>query len=484
MAVVDIVWTVIEKCDWVTVTPLSGTGNTFVEIRTEEAPIKPEYSKEDLECNVVFEATINGVKTTTSTCVKRCPRECDCPGDFHVEPVKVLPKEDAEHIIIGTYFGSDDFMESCLVGPSIKKPSCGCNILRIFEDGDNANEDDEQDDDLAIDDWINNISFENGSIYADVDKNRSEDTRETNIDIYYSSGKKECDSLTLTVTQAGSRCICENFSISDVGIITTNDPSLVVTIGTYNFDIKSDDKPDACYEVLNVSTDVSWVTNIVFDSVNNIVTANLGETTEYGVERYCNVSVSYLADGESCETEFTVTQKVESPIIECSCDKLVTTPQKIGTKTIISDKDSLPCIGGDIQFDLVSYGNFKMISYQDNSEATQFTAKDKMLIGTYDFLNELCNQDLLSFEAAPDNGNTKVCLEWGDGNIYAYIDGIVTPREYGSGVKINAIYNENICENASFYIDVESVKYTINMIDGPASNCGGGNYTFKAIIQG
>jgi hypothetical protein len=148
----------------------------------------------------------------------------------------------------------------------------------------------------------------------------------------------------------------------------------------------------------------------------------------------------------------------------------------------MADKDSLPCVGGDIQFDLITSGDFTMLTYEDNEDgSTQFMAAERILIGHYT-LDVCAEESKLSFAAAPDNGNTKVCLEWNGGNIYAYINGLITSKERGSGVKIIVSYDGEVCNDVSFYIDVVSTSYRFEVTDHP--ECGGGNYTFKAIIQG
>lgn len=479
MAVVDIVWEVVKKCDWVTVTPLSGTGNTFVEIRVEEAPMQAEYHESDLKCDVVFEATINGVSRSATTCVERCPRQCTCPGDFFVTPVGVLPQSSGNQVLIGKYSGSEEFMDMCLVGPSVIKPQCGCNVLKIFEG--NENDDDTPIEEPTDDSWVNSIKFDNGNIYADIDKNPSEDPRTVYIDIYYGSGPNNaCEPIKLKVTQSGSHCLCDNFDVNEVPTITNNGPLDGVTIGTYNFDVES---TTSCYKILNTTTNCNWVTNIAFSNGN--VTASIGEVTEFNVERSCVVTVRYKADiDSSCELQFTVKQKVTyiPPQPECSCDNVHITTKQIETKSITADKDSLPCVGGDIQFDLITSGDFTMLTYEDNEDgSTQFMAAERKLIGYYT-LGDCAEESKLSFAAAPDNGNTKVCLEWNGGEIYAYINGLITSKERGNGVKIIVSYDGEVCNDVSFYIDVVSTSYRFEVTNHP--ECGGGNYTFKAIIQG
>ena len=106
-----------------------------------------------------------------------------------------------------------------------------------------------------------------------------------------------------------------------------------------------------------------------------------------------------------------------------------------------------------------------------------FTAHDELNVGTYT-IGDCIDETKLRFEAQPDDGRTKVCVNWHDKVIYVTIDGEISAEEMGKGVKINTFYDNVLCEDSSFYIETIPVNYDITL--NGEYECGGGEYTFKA----
>ena len=412
MEKVDIIWRVKEDslCDWVTVSPMSGTGNTTVIISVDnEAPLgTPD---DELTCDIIFETISNGVTKTTKTCVKRCKKECSC-DDLVVTSADTFSNEAQENVKIGNCSSNvEGYMSHCASDISV----------------------------TDIPDWIHNVTInDDGDIIAQsIDANTEERLREGSIIIKYNNDQCSTD---LMVKQFGSRCICEEFEIRTVGTLTETGDTIL--IGTYD--------NNACFTELDVvQIECGWVSNISFAN-GNITATITNEGSTPGETRTCRIDVSFVADVNPCTTYFTVSQKIE----ECNCNKISTTPNQIPA------------------------GKYKLITYtEENDNTVLFTAHDELNVGTYT-IGDCIDETKLRFEAQPDDGRTKVCVNWHDKVIYVTIDGEISAEEMGKGVKINTFYDNVLCEDSSFYIETIPVNYDITL--NGEYECGGGEYTFKA----
>ena len=413
MEKVDIIWRVKEDslCDWVTVSPMSGTGNTTVIISVdEEAPLGTPDNK--LTCDIIFETISNDVTKTTKTCVKRCKKECSC-DDLVVTSADTLSNEAQENVKIGNCSSNvEGYMDNCAGKFAF------------------AN----------VPNWIHDVYISNGDIIAQsIDANTEELLRESAITITYSNGECGAD---LKIKQFGSRCICEEFEIRTVGTLTETGDTIL--IGTYD--------NNSCFKEFSAQSGCEWVLNDSISFANGNITATItNEGSTPGETRTCRIDVSFVADVNPCTTYFTVSQKIE----ECNCNKISTTPNQIPA------------------------GKYKLITYtEENDNTVLFIAHDELKVGKYDILGDCIDETKLRFEAQPDDGRTKVCVNWHDNAIYVTIDGEISAEEMGKGVKINTFYDNVLCEDSSFYIETIPVNYDIKLIG--EYECGGGEYTFKA----
>ena len=410
MEKVDIIWRVREEsvCDWVTVMPLSGTGNTTVVISVNgEAPL--DTPEDELECHIIFETTSNDVTETAETCVKRCKMECSC-ADLIVTSADTFSNEAHSNVKIGNCSSNvEGYMDNCAGEFAF------------------AN----------VPNWIHGVYISNGDIIAQsIDANTGELLRESAITITYSNG--EC-SADLKIKQFGSQCICEEFEIRTVGTLTETGDTIL--IGTYD--------NNACFKEFVAQSECGWVSNISFAN-GNITATITNEGSTPGETRTCRIDVSFVADVNPCTTYFTVSQKIE----ECNCNKISTTPNQIPA------------------------GKYKLITYaEENDNTVLLTAHPELNVGTYT-IGDCIDETKLRFEAQPDDGRTKVCVNWHDKVIYVTIDGEISAEEMGKGVKINTFYDNVLCEDSSFYIETIPVNYDIKLIG--EYECGGGEYTFKA----